>query len=153
LNYSPERRKYFVLYLDDSTAEWLSFEDDPLIIGHDWVTVQGWPALKYKVSEAARDAMRRKKGFTALYEYVEYVSNIDIREYAFISDSSTQLKPFLNGPKPTKISKKLASSFDIASAELANMQSAIDEVCHYARKVFFDAVDGPNLVRFQVHSS
>lgn len=149
LNYCPALDKYFVFYLDDNTAEWISSTSDPIIIATDFVTIKGWPALKYSTNEAALPALKKKKKYCKSAYYVEYLNDHEQRIYEFVALNSIQpFEPHLK--RSIKLSKKMLTALGIATAEFETFQGVLASVVAFVKKAFFYYMQGKHLIGYRI---
>ena len=139
INFDPLQKKHLVYYLSDGTAEWISINDEIVIIGYRLVIVKhrtAWPALHFWCNEGAREVLSKQRGFKKGCEYVEYFGETKKREIGYVQHSSLYAMTESEAILPQHPSEKLKGVIEKARQE----QETIDDTIKFLLNLISKAI-------------
>ncbi|RYG67858.1 hypothetical protein EON64_06505 [archaeon] len=117
-----------IYYIEDSTAEWISFKDECVLIAYDLVLARVskadpfWPAILFRPTAKAEALLPGMSTYTKGGIYAEFFSDSKHREFGFVKeDCYVPVNPDNMLKKPTK-------RYTSAVGRMADEKCAIDEV-------------------------
>ena len=154
LNYDDTTKKHYIYYLADQTAEWISLEEEYVLVVESMVMArtakQGWPSQKFWTSPKAQSIVQNLKGYKKDTVYIEYYSQEPLKEYAFIPEKN--LDPLCEPHIPSKMSKKMESAMDCARQEQETIDEIVDMVVSKMTKRIFKVMIGNELLGLRVRA-
>jgi len=154
LNYDSTTQMHYIYYLSDQTAEWISLDNEYVLVGEALVLARtgrlGWSSQKFWASSKAELIIKTFKGYKPSTVYIEYYSQDDLKEYAFIPEKS--LDPLCEPYVPAKMSKKMEMAMECARKEQETIDEIVDTVVSKMSKRIFKVMIDNELLGLRVRA-
>jgi hypothetical protein len=138
LNFNAITGEYFIFYLEDSTGEWIDFNNEAAIVCKQFVLTRTsksamlWPAMTFHVFQKAKEVLKKYPAYNSTGEYVEFLHGDGRYEYSFVQPFL--LEKFEEDIAMKKPNKRLQAAFDEATKAKNAVDEVIEAVQEAARK-------------------